>query len=85
MDFNLVRAKMNSEQGKEYLSRLNEMNVTVQQLEYTLNFRKMAYAYQSLLYKEFLGYELTNDEKSEKKNLKESLDKIKGVLDNEAV
>lgn len=85
MDFNLVREKMNSAEGKEFLSRLNDMNVTVQQLEYTLNLRKMAYAFQSLKYKEFLGYDLTEDEKQEIKNLKENLSKLKGVLDNETI
>lgn len=72
---------MESEEGKLKLARLNEINLRVQQLEWNLNVEKMKYAYECLLYRGFLGYELTEEELKELNNLDESLSKIEGVYD----
>ena len=76
MNFNKIRDKMCSKEGKEKLAHLNELNMDIQQLEWNLNLKRMHYAYQSLLYKEWLGYELSEQDNQEKKNLLENLKKL---------
>lgn len=79
MNFVKIKEAMNSDEGKLKLAHLNEQNLRVQQLDWTLNVEKMKYTYDSLLYKEFLGYDLSTEEKNQLKELAESISKIEGV------
>jgi len=71
MDFDLVREKMNSDEGVELLSELNLLHLDVEDFEQTLNCLKCKYFIKSLEYKQFLGYALTDKELDDLKRAKE--------------
>lgn len=73
MDFNLVREKMNSNEGMELLSELNLLHLDVEDFEQTLNCLKCKYFIKSLEYKQFLGYALTDKESKDLEQAKEDL------------
>lgn len=74
MNFNLVREKMNSDEGVELLSDLNLLRLDVEDFEQTLNALKCKYFIKSLEYKQFLGYALTDKEFEDLEQAKKDLD-----------
>lgn len=74
MDFELVRQKMNSDEGKELLADLNSLRLDVEDFEQTLNCLKCKYFIQSLEYKKFLGYSLSDEEIKNLEKAKEDLE-----------
>lgn len=73
MDFNLIKKNMDSEEGQKLLSELNKLHLDCDETSWCLQCLERKYLIKSLEYKEFLGYELSDDEKVQCESAKKDL------------
>lgn len=76
MDFSEVREKMDSEEGKRLLSKLNNLSIDVKDLEQSLSELRCLYFIRSQEYKQFLGYPLTDKEFDELEQARKDLEEF---------
>lgn len=73
MDFNVIKKNMDSEEGQKLLSELNKLHLDLDETIWCSQCLERKYLIKSLEYKEFLGYELSDDEKARCESAKNDL------------